>query len=78
MTTEVTTKEALNKIATDFKVDSYYELAKMLSNSDIQVQATQIRNYAHGLTKMSAKVASRFKEVFDFDIIDTYQPGKLN
>lgn len=66
--------EAIEYVVYINNIKSIYEICKKLSNSEIKVQPIQISNYRTG-SKMSPKVAARFKEVYGITIDDIYNPG---
>lgn len=71
-TSTMTGAEAIRFVADHFGVPSKYALAKALSGDGLNVQPIQIDNYLNG-TRMSAKVANRFDEVYGITISDAYR-----
>lgn len=70
----MTAAEAIEYVAYVHKIKSLYEIAKALSTKDLNVQPIQISNYREG-SKMSSKVADRFKDVYGITISDVHNPG---
>lgn len=70
----MTGAEAIRYVADVFNVPSMYAMARDLSDETLNVQPIQIKNYLTG-TRMSKKVADRFKELYDVIITDAFDPS---